>query len=179
MPSNIYEIIKQDNPKLAETLDTNHDVCDFLMALYTQLHYAAMESSKNPVDMRCNITVEKERLLIIRTSYVGDSGGRIDIGTKLPRQRNLNLVKFLQVNRNVRDVALNVVYALEAWLNELPVRKKQGFKNIKIENAMKWRSGEITAELVLKFEFDEMVAAKMNWQMDEPEQPTEEGSIIV
>ena len=177
MAENIFDLLNSDYPKLMDTLKHNEDVCTFLIGFYAQALYMAQGDNNNPEDLRCEVSIRNERLLIVKTFYVGSERSKVDVGNRLPRQRNLNLVKFLQVNKSVKDVALNVTYSLEAWMNDKPYRKKQGFKNILLRNGMRWKSGEFTAEIVLKFEFDEMVSAKMNWDMDEPEQPTE-GSLI-
>lgn len=172
MAENVYEILVSEYPTLMDTLNTNDDVSSYLMSVYATLLYHAIEDSRNPANLRCNVSIQGDRLLVIKTHYTGEDARSVDIGTKLPRQRNLNLVKFLQVNNSVKRLALDVVYELEKWVQVEDYRKAQGFKNIKTFNPMRWKGdGTITAELIMKFSFDDMVNAKMKW--DIPEEPEE------
>ena len=171
MPTNVYEILVSEYPSLMDTLNTNDDVSSWLMSMYSTLLYHAIEDSRNPENLRLTVGIqEKENqfVLVVKPYYTSEGGRSVDIGTKLPRQRNLNLVKFLQVNPNVKRLALDVVYELEKWVSSADYMKSQGFQNVKTFNPMRWRDGTYTVELLMKFSFDEMVAAKMKWDMDDP-----------
>lgn len=176
MADNAYEVLKSEHPNLIEVLDTNHDVCDFLMSFYRHIENIASESPNDPKDLMCTVDVVMERLLRIQTRYYDSSQKNKTANSKLPRHRNINIVSLFQVNHNIRDVALRVLQVVERWLKEKPERAQQGFKNIRIENAKLWPGEKtFTAELVMFFEFQDFVSAKLKFDdMDAPEQLTEE-----
>lgn len=174
MAENAYEVLKGSSPSLIEFLDKNHDVCDFLMSFYKHVQVIAIDSPNEPKDMVCFVDIVMERLLKISVQYYNPSNRNSSFGEKLPAKRNLNIVKLMEVNHNVRDVAVRVATVLQRWLKEKPERIQQGFENIKIVNPMQWKGGTFTAELVLYFEFEDFVSARLKFDMNSKEQPTEE-----
>lgn len=181
MAENVFEVLRREYPQLVITLDENHDVCKFLMGAYAQVLNIAQKSLRNPKDMRITPTIEGDRILKITISYTTSDDSRADVGDMLPRQRNLNLVKFLGVNKSVLDMALNVVYLLERWVSDpaYQFRGKYHFKDIVMVNSMLWSGDppEITSELVVKAQFDNAVNEAMNWETDE-EKPDEGSKLI-
>jgi hypothetical protein len=181
MAHSIYEVLQSEQPLLVPILDKNHDVCTFLKASYDHLLFLTIELGKKPGDLDLQLSIIQERLL--KVDIIWKDGGNESkmVASKNPAQKNLSLVSFLKANPKVRDLAKNVIYILEAWIAEKPVRKQVGFEGIRLENAIAWRDGRaITAELVLHFEFAQATAAKLNWEQEfiAPEQPNE-GSIVV
>lgn len=174
MANSAYEVLKSSMPTLIDFLDTNHDVCDFLMGFYKHAETIAAESPNDPKDMVCFVDIVMERLLKISVKYYNPSNKSGASTDKLPAKRNLNIVKLMESNYNVRDVAMRVANVLERWLKEKPEREQQGFTNIRLENAKLWKDGTFTAEIVLFFEFNDYVSARLKFDMNSPEQKTEE-----
>jgi hypothetical protein len=180
---NVYEVIKGMNGPLIEKLDTNHELCSFIMLIYSHMIYVAAENPGDPKDLICNVTVELERLFKIQLSYSksNDRPSRqvsISGDDKKFSRRNPTLVTLLQVNQNVRELPIRMVETLERWIDEKPYRKECGFANLKFENQMFWKNLVFTAEIVLKAEFDYETIRQMGWDK-EPEQPTEEERRII
>lgn len=179
MAENIYEIIKGNHPILMEKLDTNHELCTFLMLVYSHTLVEAASTSENPADLTLDVDVTNERLMRVTMRYVKSSAldnlrGVLD--GKLFSKRNPSLVKLLDVNKNLKDLPMRVVTVLERWVNEKPFRKECGFANVRFENSIFWKNKIFTSEMVLKAEYDYSTIRAMGW--DEPEQPTE-GRIIL
>jgi len=178
MPENVFEILRRDYPQLIITLDTNHDVCTFLMSAYAHILNIAQGISGDAKDIKVEATIERERLLIVRILLPSETGARTDVGDKLPRQRNLNLTKFLAVNKSVKDLALNITYLLDSWVEKTPWVKKGafGFDAIRTFNSTLWRGDPptITTELLVREQFDEFVESqlKMTSEGEAPEEDT-------
>jgi hypothetical protein len=172
MAENVFEILVTEQPALAEKLQTNHDVSDFLYAAYAHLLNIAIESSNDPKNMIVFVDIQQDKLLRLQVQYYKDGSNTGEVGSKLPSKRNLNLVNFLKVNGNMRTLAQRVVEVMERWVNSTEATKSQGFSKIVTRNSTLWRETKtITAELMVKFQFDEFVNAKMKWDMDEPDTP--------
>ena len=177
---NIYDLIVEEKPQLAATLNSNESVSSFLMSVYSHLLHIAIDSRNDPKELICLVDIARDRVLRIQAIYYKEAP-RISTNIaidKTPVNRNLSLVNLLRVNRNVRDLAQRVVEILERWVAIHPATKKQGFKNIKIMEPRRQGDGTIfTAELVVHFEFEEFVNAKMKWEMDE--EPQEKGLVTL
>lgn len=170
MAENIYELLKNEQPALAAKLDTNHDVCEFLYAAYAHILQMAIDSPKDPKNMMCLVSIEADRLLKLQLRYYESGHNQSSNLTKIPAKRNLSLVSLLQSNSNLKSVAQRVTEILEKWVDSHPATKAQGFTKIKCRESTLWRgSMTITSELVTKFEFDDYVNAKMQWDMPEDE----------
>lgn len=168
MADNVFELLKAEYPQLIIKLDSNHDLCAFLMSAYAHLLQIAIDSPNDPKNLMCFPTIEGERLLVIRCKFYKAVARSAPIGDKQPAKRNLNLVRLLQVSPSVRGLALNVVNLLDRWVEEQPYRKQAGFENIKTFNAILHREHVFTTELILKVQFDEFVANKLNWEAEPP-----------
>lgn len=178
MAENVFEILRRDYPTLIIKLDENHDVCTFLHGMYAHLLNEAQSTNRNPKDMRPAATIVHDRILKITLAYTSSDESTADIGDKLPRQRNLNLVKFLGVNKFVKDLAVDITYLLERWVSD-PAYQFSGkyqFKDIVMVNSMLWTGDpkEITSELTIKVQFDNMVNEMMGWETDNPEEDKKE-----
>jgi hypothetical protein len=181
MAYSIYEVLQSEQPLLVPILDKNHDVCTFLKASYDHLLFLTMGLGKKPGDLDLELSIINERLL--KVAIIWKDGGNESrmVASKNPAQKNLSLVSFLKANPKVRDLAKNVIYILEAWIAEKPIRKTVGFEGLRLENPIAWRDGRtITAEIVLNFEFAQAAATKLKFEQDfaAPEQPNE-NSIVV
>lgn len=178
MAENVYEVIKSHYPELAKTLDTNEDLCKFLMLVYAHLLDHVADSTRDPRQLRLPINIVKERLLTITMEYSTEivSGSSFS-ASKNPVQRNMRLAQFMQVNTDVKTLALRVTEMMERWMHAKDYRMACGFPNIRCEAQRMWKNGVFTTELVLKTHFDEAVRERMGW--NEPEQMTEEESRII
>src|SRR5437899_32922 len=158
MPDNVYEVLKSTHPQLVDNvLDKNEEISKFLMLVYSHLLYTAMDRPWDPKDIVLTYGVieskGKNDLLQIQIKYYESRESKSNrLEGKNPVKRNLDLVKLLSSNSNVRDVALRVVELLERWINEKPYRKKLGLKSIKLENQMFWKNLVLKAEIMLHVE---------------------------
>lgn len=179
MITNVYDLIVSETPALAERLNENENVSAFLMSVYSQLLNIALDSPNDPKDLICQVDVIHGRLFRIRVSYYKEASAiHTDIGSKQPVTRNLNLVKFLQVNRNVKNLAQRAVEVIERWVGEYPATKQQGFKNVKLLEGKLLRGSNIfTAEMVVHYEYEEFVNAKLKWNLSDEEQLVEKGQV--
>lgn len=178
---NIYDVLKGDQPELLKKLETNEEFCTFLALAYAHLLEVVMESSEDPRDLEVKVGITMERLLRVESQFVRKEhlGAALIRHNKLYWQRNKRLVELMKVNRSVHDLALNAVQVVERWMLEKPYRKEVGFSNIRFENAMRWKgNNNITAELILKTEYDYAVREKLGWNK-EPEQEAEEDRRII
>ncbi len=165
MPDNIYEILRNEYPRLVEQLGKNHDICSFLQQVYAHLLVVATDSRDDPKNLSYGVEIVLERLLKIQVFYKSeDLTSSTPRASKIPSQRNMNLVRFLQVNSDVKQLALRVVSRLDTWIEETDYRKEVGFEGIRLENARLWKGLTFTAEIVLKPEFDYAVSNKMGWR---------------
>jgi hypothetical protein len=172
MAENVYEVLKDSHQKLVEdVLDKNEEISRFLMLVYSHVLYTASERSENPANLIFFPAIVQERLLILRMRYKRDREEELrrTVLGQNPVQRNLKLAELMRVNKNVNNIAVDVVRVLERWIDEKPYRKEQGITNLRLEYPM-FMGGDLTftAELVFKIEFDELVRAKLKWP-DEPE----------
>jgi hypothetical protein len=181
MAENVYQVLKNENPALTLILDMNDNVSSYLMSLYAHVLQMAIDSPHDPKDLILSVDIIQGRLLRISPRYYGTDGNSGTAGIKSPVQRNMNLVRLFQVNRNVKSLAERLILILEKWVNDNPATKEQGFPNIKIINPLHRRDGTFTAELVVHFEFEDYVSAKMKWfnDMEEPEHEKSEGGLIL
>lgn len=189
MAESVYEVIKSNHPDLvANVLDKSEELSKFLMLVYSHILYAAMGQPGDPKDIALTYNIIESPgnpdLLKIDMKYYEGEGSKIRGGLqgKDPTKRNLDLVKLLNSNSNVRDMAVRVVEILEKWVNAKPYRKELGVKSIKFENAMFWKNLVFTAELIMKVEFEEMVRLKQkffdDWDLQQ-EHPMVDGGYIV
>jgi hypothetical protein len=172
MAENIYDILRNEQPRLTPMLDKNHDVCTFLMSSYAYLLSLVMETGRNAEDMDLSINVIKERLIKIDISWKTEHEGATSLSaSKLPYQRNMSLVSFLKSNDKILNLARDVVYVLERWLKGAEYRKDIGYEQIRVENVIAWRDGRtITGELVLKTDYAQMTKERLNVSRAEAEQ---------
>lgn len=185
MAENVYEVLLNDAPALAKRLDSNHDLCTFLILVYNHLLLYASNQKEDPRQLILQVTVVRERLLSIHIKYDITKVLEGPLPTRhgnVPWQRNMRLVEFMRVNSEVKNLARRVVEVLEIWLGEKPYRVACGFEGIRCEASTLWTNGVFTTELILKTQFDEIIRDRMGWN-DEPEQliaePVEEGRIIL
>lgn len=187
MAENVYEVLKSHHPKLVtEVLDKSEELSKFLMLVYSHTLYAAMDQPGDPKDIvfTYNIIENSEgNLLKIDMKYFESEGTKLrGLDGKNPMKRNLNLVRLLQVNNNIRDIPIKLVGALERWIKEKDYRKELGLKAIKFENAVFWKNLVFTAELYMSVQWEEMVRLKTKFFDDEDlvdEHPIVQGGFLI
>jgi hypothetical protein len=188
MAENVYEILKSNHPALVrEVIDKNEELSKFIMLVYSHTLYAAMDQKGDPKDIVFTYSIDESEsvpLLKIDMKYYESEGTRLGAAMegKSPVKRNLNLVRLLQSNSNVRDFPIKLVEVLERWVSEKPYRKEFGLKALKFENAMFWKNLIFTAELIFKVEWEEMVKAKTKFFDEEEltnEHPMVQGGYLI
>lgn len=187
MAENVYEILKTHHRMLViNVLDKCEEISKFLMLVYSHVLYAAMDQPGDPKDIVLTYNIienSQGNLLKIDMKYYESEGTELrGMEGKNPVKRNLNLVRLLQVNVNIRNLAVKVVETLERWLNEKPYRRELGLKSIKLENAVFWKNMVFTAELYMNVEWEEMVRLKTKFFADEDlvdEHPMVQGGFLI
>lgn len=175
MADNPYEYIKDESPALAAKLDENFNVCEFLVGVYRQLEETCNEIQSDPKLIKITVDVVQERLLRVMPQYPVEHKSHILTPDRKPAMRMLNIVHYMTINPDIRDIAKKVVMVLEAWIQEKEYRKSFGFKDVKIVEGQYMRGDKsFIGELIMKVDFDDFVREKMNWT-DQPgeEQPSE------
>ena len=180
MAENIYDVLRSEQPQLIPILDKNLDVCSFLKASYDHLLELTMSLGKKAEDLDLSIDIAMERLLKISISWKSQHEGvSALLRSRELYQRNLSLTSFMKANPKFRNLARDVVYILERWLKTEEYRKGLSYEQIKLENPIAWRDGRtITAEIVLKVDYDQMTTERLAKSSKKAEQPTESNVIL-
>lgn len=180
MADNIYDVFRSEQSSLIPVLDANHDVCTFLKGAYDHLLDLTMALGKKSEDLDLRVSIIQERLLKIDISWKNSHEGESRLNaSKVPYQKNMSLASFVRSNPKIKNLAQDVIYALERWLKEKPYREGLGYNQIKIENAIGWRDGRtITGEIVMKVEYDQMTRERLGAHQAEPEQKTQSDIIL-
>ena len=172
MAENAYEVLKSHHPKLVvEVLDKSEEISTFLMLVYSHVLYASASRPEDPQDVRLQCQIDEmsegSLLRVVMRYETENRASPLRIGTRHPVKRNPSLAELLQVNRNVRDLAVNLVSQLERWIDAKPYRKELGLKSIVLENAVFWKNLVFTAEILLRVQWEDLVKAKMRWKDEE------------